>query len=354
MSEPIGDARPGDPGDPEPVSPSLSTAQLPAAAPPLMPPVSPVARDRLAVHLAWEGVLVIIAGVLVGVVLASTPGAHLADILRPAGYIGLVAAGLALSLRTGAPNLAVGGIAAAAGVFGAHLVAVSGWSQLPAMTVAVAVAAFAGLVTGLFVGWLSVPAWAGTLAVAILAQSAALVISGGQPVLLRGSGSYPAWAWLAAFAVVSVGGGALWRVPAVRATLSARRNAGEAGRRAGLRAELGAIAGLTGSSLLAGLGGVALTTYLRFGDPSSGGPNLTIIALAAVLLGGVSVFGRRAGIFGTVLGVLIVEAVVFAMSAHGVPSYWIYVPIGAIALVGVAVSRSLESVTDHLNRRAVY
>jgi ribose/xylose/arabinose/galactoside ABC-type transport system permease subunit len=113
------------------------------------------------------------------------------------------------------------------------------------------------------------------------------------------------------------------------------------------------VAGLTGSSLLAGLGGVALVTYLNVGDPSAGGINLTIIALAAVLLGGVSVFGRRAGVIGTVLGVVIIQTVLFVMNVHAVPSYWLDVPIGAIALFGLGVSRALESIADALNSRGV-
>ena len=337
---------------PQPAMPQPAMPQpaMPGA-PLLMPTASAPIRDRLAVHLIWEGVLLVIAGVLVGVALASTPEAHLADIIRPVGYIGLIAAGLALSLRIGTPNLAVGSIATATGVLGAHLVATSGWSLWAAMTAAVAIAAVAGLVTGLIVAGLSVPAWAATLAVAILVQAAALGISGSEPVVLHVTGTYPYALWLAAFAVISVGGGALWLVPGVRATFSATRNAGEPGRWAGLQAGLGAVAGLTGSSLLAGLGGVALATYLQVGDPASGGINLTIIALAAVLVGGVSVFGRRAGLLGTVFGVVIVQTVLFVLNVHAVSPYWLDVPIGGLALFGLVVSRALESITDALNGR---
>ena len=61
----------------------------------------------------------------------------------------------------------------------------------------------------------------------------------------------------------------------------------------GLPAGLGAVVGLTGSSLLAGLGGVALTAYDGAANPTADGVGLTVTALAAVLIGGVSVFGRR-------------------------------------------------------------
>jgi hypothetical protein len=73
------------------------------------------------------------------------------------------------------------------------------------------------------------------------------------------------------------------------------RNDRNNGRRGGgLRPGLGAVAGLAGSSLLAGLGGVAQLMRLKISQPASA-QLLTTMALAAVLLGGVSVFGRRAG-----------------------------------------------------------
>jgi len=157
-------------------------------------------------------------------------------------------------------------------------------------------------------------------------------------------------AWLTVFAVVSIGGGVLWLVPGIRNTFSATRDAGEPGQWAGLRAGLGAVVGLTGSSLLAGAGGVAMATFMLAGDPESGGVNLTFIALAAVLFGGVSVFGRRAGVFGTVLGVVIVSTIFFLMNYHAVSPYWADVPSGGLAVLGLAVSRAEESMTDALNQ----
>lgn len=307
-------------------------------------------RDRLAVHLVWEGILLIIAAALIGAALATTHGAHFGDVVRPAGYIGLIAAGLALSLRTATPNLAVGSIAIATGVLGAHLATADRWSLWAAMTLAVAIAAVTGFVAGLLVAGLSVPAWAVTLAVAIFAQGAAAGISNGQAVALHIGGSYPTALWLAVFAAVSIGGGVLWLIPSVRTTFSATRTAAEPGQWAGLPAGLGAVVGLTGSSLLAGVGGVSLASYVLVADPSSAGINLTIVALAAALFGGVSVFGRRAGLFGTVLAVLIAQAILFLMETHLTSLYWFYVPLAGLAVLGLGVSRVLESITDAVTR----
>lgn len=308
-------------------------------------------RDRLVVNLVWEGILLVVTVVLVVAALASSPaGVHVSVLLSPVGYSGLVAAGLALSLRTGTPNLAVGSIAGFTGVVFAHLATDDHWSWWVATIAVVAISALIGLATGLIVALLSVPAWAVTIAATILFQSATLGISGAEGIALHLTGPYPTTLWVTAFAVISIGGGALWLIPALRTALSASRSAGEPGRWAGLPAGLGAVAGLTGSSALAGAGGVALAAYTGFGDPEAGGINLTLIAMAAVLLGGVSIFGRRGGILGTVLGILVVQTVLFFLNVHGVSVDWFDVPIGGLAVVGLGVSRAIESITDALGQ----
>ncbi len=330
----------------EPVG--LGTLQRPPTAPSAM-------QDRLAVHLIWEGVLLITAAVLVIAALATTPGAHFADVIRPVGYAGLIASGLALSLRTGTPNLAVGYIAMTTGALGAHLASTNGWSLWVAMTLAVLLAGLGGLVTGLVTAALSVPAWAVTLGVAIFLQSVALGISGNNVFTVTTSGSYSTAQWLAIFVVVSVGGGALWLIPSVRTRLSMARNAREPGERADLRAGRGVVAGLAGSSLLAGVGGVSMTLYEGGANVASGADTLTIISLGAVLVGGVSVFGRRAGLLGTMFGVVIAEAIQFIAVAdipqNGPSGAWIEVPIGGLVVLGLCVSRALESINGALDRR---
>ena len=308
------------------------------------------ARDHPFVSLIWDGVLLIITVALVGAALSATHQAHLADIMRPVGYLGLIATGFALSLRTGTPNLAVGAIAGTTGVIGAHL-ATEGSSVWAAMAEGVAIATGAGLIAGLVVAALSVPAWAATLALAALAESAALGISDGQLIPLHVSGTYPAGQWIAAFASVSVAGGLLWLVPGVRSALSKTRSAGEPGRWAGLGPGLGAVIGLAGSSLLAGAGGASMAMYELAAQPPSNALNLTLIAFAATTVGGVSVYGRRAGVLGTVLGVVIVQTVLFLMTLHGISVTWFDFAIGGLIVLGLGVNRVLESITETLNRR---
>jgi len=309
--------------------------------------------DRLPVHLIWEGVLAVIVVVLLVALFAVAPGgafgATLANVVQQAGYTGLVAAGFALSLRAGAPNLAVGALGVAAGAIGAHLVATAQWPVAAAMAVGVLAVTVIGAVIGLVAGALSVPAWAVTFGAAFVVLGTVLASSGPVLVPLRLGAPLPGAVWFVLFLLVSLGGAALWRVPAVRAL--AVRTDGDPGRWAGWRAALAVFAALTGSSLLAAIGGVGLTLRLAASSPTAG-DTLTLAAVAAVLLGGTSVFGRRAGIAGTVLGVLAVELVQTLLTLLNTQAAVISLVTGLLLIAGLGVSRLLESVTNALGSPA--
>lgn len=317
-------------------------------------PPSAAPRDRLLPHLIWEAVLAIMVVLLVIVFVivapTSTSGRGLQNLVEQVGSAGLIATGLAFSLRTGTPNLAVGALATAAGAIGAQLVATAQWPVLPAMAVGVVVVTIAGAVIGLITGALSMPAWVVTFGFGFIVSTAVLAVSGPviRPVPI--GSAPPGVVWFVLFLLVSLGGAFLWRVPGVRSALSASRTAGEPGRWAGWHAGLGAVAGITVSSLLAGVGGAALTLRIAASSPSSA-ESFTLAAVAAALLGGASVFGRRAGIAGTVLGVLIIQLVQTILVVLNVESVIAALGTGILLIVGLAAGRLLESVTNSLESR---
>jgi ribose/xylose/arabinose/galactoside ABC-type transport system permease subunit len=327
------------------------------ATPPGPPPGSgrtepPAQRDRLIVHLVWEGILGLAAVILVVVFLSTESSRAFTPVLDRIGFIGLVAAGLALSFRTGTPNLAVGSVAAFTGGLSAYLMN-EGWSVGAAIAIAVILATVIGGVVGVLVGALSVPAWAATLGAALIIEVLLTELGddrrlGALRLVSRDIGDYSTELWLGLFLIASVGGGLLWLLPNVRNAFSASRRDGEPGQWGGMRPGLGAVAGLAGSSLLAGLGGAAQLIRLRANEPSST-QFLTTIALAAVLVGGVSVFGRRAGVTGTALGVLVVVTG-YTLLLINVREAWTQsLYIGLMILLGLGVSRALESITTKLN-----
>ena len=59
--------------------------------------------------------------------------------------------------------------------------------------------------------------------------------------------------------------------------------------------------------------------------------------IAAVVLGGASIFGGRGSVLGTVLGVLIVQVIHNSLILAGVPSAWQRTAVGLLLVVGVGV-----------------
>ncbi|AZC14973.1 ABC transporter permease [Microbacterium sp. ABRD28] len=87
---------------------------------------------------------------------------------------------------------------------------------------------------------------------------------------------------------------------------------------------------------LAAIGGVIFVILGRNANPQTlVGTELDIIA--AVVLGGASIFGGRGSVLGTVLGVLLVQLINNNLVLIGVPSTWQRAAVGVLLLVGVSI-----------------
>lgn len=303
-------------------------------------------------HLIWEGVLGFFALLMIVIVLVVMGGVHLGTtVLSQASVTGLIACSLALSLRTGTPNLAVGSIAVFSGGIMGLMVTDGGWALPIALIVTLIAATVLGVLISLAVVALSMPSWAVSLACAALVEMVLVGISEGRTPPVLNLGTYPTGLWFALFLIVSIGGGLLWQVRGMREPLSASRTPGEPGKWIGKEAAIGTIAGITGSSLLAGIGGIALIMRLT-STPGVSGQMFTIAAFAAALLGGVSLYGRRAGVAGTALAVLIITAVISLMAYNGSPIWLTNVVVAVFALLGLAVTRVLEAAAKSMEEGA--
>jgi ribose/xylose/arabinose/galactoside ABC-type transport system permease subunit len=303
-------------------------------------------------HLIWEAVLLVLVVVVTAITAARTPLFEGDAIWWSLAAMGLLASGLALSLRTGTPNLAVGSIAALSAGLYAVLVNEADLAPVVAALLALVGVLLLGGLLGLVAGLVSVPAWAVSLGGLAVAQAVAFaVIEDPTGVVLQDEipGLHRAAGWFAVFVVLSLGGAALFAVPAVRRFFGARAGTGP-GRFSGARL-VGALVGFVGSSALAGMAGIALVTQLQFYSPASFGLFLLLLPLAAVLIGGVSAFGGRGGIAGTVLGVALVVVLwrwIDIELALADVDRWLnqsvaWLVAGLVILAGLGVSRLLEA-----------
>jgi ribose/xylose/arabinose/galactoside ABC-type transport system permease subunit len=249
--------------------------------------------------------------------------------------LGLVASASALALRAGVPNLAVGGVAVAGALYFAHH-ADGSWT--PAVA-AVGICAVIGLVQGLVVAGLHVPAWAASLAVAL----ALLVWSGRQAPVVVVGGYEPtshAYLWFAGFCVLSLGASLLGLMPTIRRGFGQFRPVIDPARRRGTTAALIVIGATVGSSVLAGLSSV-FTVLISNEVAPTNGMELTGLALGAALLGGTSAFGRRAGIFGTVFAVSLISVVL--AFAEATDRAWLVSGLAVFAIaIGLGITRLVE------------
>lgn len=299
------------------------------------------------VRIAWEAVLLL--GALVVLALGVADG-HFFGGGGPwpqLAIFGLLAAGLALSLRTGTPNLAVTGVAQFAGLLYVQLRAPSGGSgdglpDLPAILAVLVACLAVGVVLALITGLTGAPAWAVSLGGLALVLTVSFAAWGSAPTRLLVPHGGPQdnpngllTAFAVVFAVGSVAAGLLWLLPGVRAVTVA----GDA--RLGRRL-LASLVGLGGSSLLAGLAGVLQAKELN-GAGLVEGDQLLLLVFGAAVLGGASLSGRGGGIAGTVLATFILVGAGRLAVLHGAAAWTsTFLPAAVAIVVGVLASQLFD------------
>lgn len=110
----------------------------------------------------------------------------------------------------------------------------------------------------------------------------------------------------------------------------------EAARKLGARSDLSVTLAYICCSVLTGIGGILLGGQIAVGDPTAG-QNYTLQSIAAVVLGGASVFGGRGSFLGVLAGVLLVQEIGSISSFLRLGSAWQYWLPGFLTLFAVAI-----------------
>jgi len=95
------------------------------------------------------------------------------------------------------------------------------------------------------------------------------------------------------------------------------------------------------SGFLAGIAGVLTMARFVVGSPTAG-QNDELNAIAAVVIGGASLFGGRGDILGSIVGSVIVSAIVTGLVLMGVQPYWQTVTIGIVIILAVFIQQIAE------------
>lgn len=305
------------------------------------------APDRLLVHGVWEVMLLVMVGALGAYCFLSQnrmfSGSGRDALLMSGALVGFLALAFAMSLRAAVPNLAVGGIATLAGVLFVKVSPHAG--TLGGLGAALGAALAAGFVLGLVVILFHVPGWAASLGALCGCVALTAWLSRGRELTLHGHPYAPgrqAVLWFALFAAVSILLGIIGLIGPVRRGLGSWRPVADPAARRGPGAALAVLVALTVSSGVAAVAGVLTALMLRSVQPM---PSLqqTLLPIGAVLVGGVSAYGRRGGVLGTALGVAAVTLVTVLGQFQGWnPTVAGYATAGGALLLGMLVTRLIE------------
>jgi ribose transport system permease protein len=309
---------------------------------------------------------------------------NLFNVARNCAFVGIIALGMTAVIITGGIDLSVGSIVALAGMvcgmfMSGKLPAVGEWSVYAAIPAGLIAALAAGLINGVLIAYLGMPAFVVTLGMMSVARSVAMVLSNNQMVyqfgydhaklVAIGGGSTRGWFTAIADFVgpdTALGGffvrlSELLYIPNPAVFLIVFSLIfGFAFRWTKWGRHIFAIGGneqaatLTGvpvrriklsvymlSALMAGIAGILLVGWL--GTITTGmGLGYELNAIAAVVIGGASLSGGTGTAFGAVLGAVLFEVIRNSLTLERINPFWQGTFIGGFIIFALLFDRLRE------------
>ncbi|MBI0579332.1 ABC transporter permease [Neobacillus cucumis] len=272
---------------------------------------------------------------------------NLINILRQVSIIGIVAIGMSFIIITGGIDLSVGSIMALSAVVAASFAkADTSYSLFIPIIVGMAVGLACGLINGVLVAKWKVAPFIATLGMMTAARGLAMVYTDGRPVIGLsnsynhiGSGSFlnipiP----IIAFIIIALIGIFLLRFTVFGRYVYATGGNEQSAKLSGIRVNFIKIGVYGIAGLLAGIGGMILSSRIMSGSPVLG-EGYELDAIEAVVIGGTSLFGGVGSIIGTLAGVLIIGVMNNGLDLLNVSSYYQQILKGAIIVIAVLLDK---------------
>src|SRR5262245_10321663 len=125
----------------------------------------------------------------------------------------------------------------------------------------------------------------------------------------------------------------------------------EAAIRTGIPVDRHVIALYILSASTAGIAGFLSTLRFAAGSAVIGDP-LLLSSIAAVTIGGVSLFGGAGTVIGTVIGALIIAVLTTGLVMLNVEAFWQFIVVGTVVIVAVLIDQSRDLITGRQRRNA--
>lgn len=271
---------------------------------------------------------------------------NLFEITIQAAVIAIIAVGQTFVILSGGIDLSVGAVLAATTVVAA-LTMGSGAGLAAGLVAGLLCGAIFGAANGIVIGKLGIPPFIATLGMMGIARGFGLIVTGGIPVFnlapgfeLLGQGrigNLVPVPTLTTLALYALGSFMLRRSRLGRYTYSigSSRLATEF---SGVNVPRYLILIYTVSGLTTAIAGLTEASRIGSGQPA-GGVGYELDSIAAVVIGGTSLFGGEGNLFASLVGALIIATLRNGLNVLGVYAFWQQVATGLILIAAVYLDR---------------
>lgn len=270
---------------------------------------------------------------LVIIVSISTPkfltSSNILNLLKSNSVNAIISCGMLLAILMGEIDISVGSTVGLSGIIGAYMITNVGLPVVPTVLICLGVGALVGIVNGVAISYLKVPAFVATLATQSIGRGLTEIISGGVTIRVRNTG-YTALGNqnVAGISIIIIYAAAVliftwfllnrtrfgYYIYALGGNKLAAQYSGVNVKKYNMLPYvlIGLFCGLSGLIWSARLGSAAATL----------GSGFEMDAIAAVVIGGTSMSGGVGTVGGTFIGILIIGVITNGLNLMGINSFW--------------------------------
>lgn len=317
---------------------------------------NPIIR-MLQQNMGILAVLVILAVVLSIMSPNFLKASNIISVLRQISNNVYLALGMTLVIILGGIDLSVGSIVAMTGTLTVGFIVTYDIPMVPAICIGIILGVAIGLFNGIVVAKFKVPAFIVTLATMNIAKGIAYVFSGGRSTRIT-SEVFESIGTATLFGFLPIPVLYMIILIIVFVFLLSKTKFGtyvyavggneESARLSGVPIKKVIIAVYTISGTLAAFAGIVLASRMYSGQPSAG-DGYEMDAIAACVLGGVSMSGGVGSISGTIIGAIVIGIISNGLNLMGVSSFWQLIVKGIIILAAVIIDAQKEVINQKIS-----
>ncbi len=266
------------------------------------------------------------------------------NILRQASIYAIMAVGMTFVILTGGIDLGQGSVLALSAVICAMVINITGnmWMGILA---AISVGAIIGLINGVMIAYVGLPAFIMTLGSLYMVRGLTLYITNSTQVNVKSVESFKflgqGFSWGIPFPVYIFLFIGIIAVLMLKYTSTGRHiyavgsNVLSA-RLSGVKVEKTLVISYIVSSLCVALAGIVYLSRLTSAQPTAG-EGYELESIAAVVVGGTSQAGGEGSVLGTLIGAVIIAVIRNGLVLIGVGSYFTKIVVGLIIVLAVTL-----------------